>query len=379
VLADTKTTLLKTFEEVLNTFELECTPSINPRRPEQIYTVLGCEFAFFGIEESGKLHGREQDYAWINEALEVDRKSFDQLEMRTRVQVVLDFNPWDQDHWIFNLQKRDDAELFVSTVLDNPFAPPAIRKKILGYEPTPFNYEQGTADEYMWQVYGLGMPARLEGVIFLNWEEIKSVPDEAHFLGYGLDFGFTNDPAALYAVYRWNGGIIADQVIYETGLLNSDIVDKMRHYGVDPRDLIIADCAEPKSIEEIKRSGFLMIKPAMKGRDSIKYSIDLLAGVKIYVTTKSYGLLEEIKKYKWKVAKDGRALNEPVDEFNHAIDALRYLAMEVLQKKGRGNSQALSPEYQGGKYWLEDKMPTPEEIINESVESLGARYEADYY
>jgi phage terminase large subunit len=324
-----KSTLLKDFEELVKKMELKVTPNINPNRAEQIYNINGTEFAFFGLDYSEKLHGRRQDWFWVNEAMEVAQKHFDQLEMRTQIGGILDYNPYDDMHWIFDLQKRDDVAVIKSTMRNNPFLPPAVIKKIESYEPTPENIRQGTADNYMWQVYGLGEKARLEGVIFENWQEVDEIPEGAKLLGYGLDFGYTNDPTAMVALYRYNQELYLDEILYETGLTNQDIVKRLEQMEISKTTLIIGDSAEPKSIEEIKRAGYA-IKGSRKGSDSIRYGIDLLLSHKLNITRRSENLKNEKRKYKWAEDRQGRRLQVPVDDFNHLIDAERYIASHCL-------------------------------------------------
>jgi phage terminase large subunit len=163
-------------------------------------------------------------------------------------------------------------------------------------------------------------------VIFQNWEQIDTIPTEAKFLGSGLDFGYSNDPTAHIAVYDYNGKIIVDELIYSTSLLNSDIIRLMTQERTAP---IWADSAEPKSIEEIRRAGY-NIKPVVKGADSINYGISVLQQKEILVTKSSTNLIKELRNYSWDVDKTGKKLNRPIDEFNHAIDALRYFAMMSL-------------------------------------------------
>jgi len=324
-----KSTLLKDFEEITEKYGLEVTPEINPNRPEQIYKINGSEFAFFGLDYPQKLHGRKQDWFWINEVMEVDRKAFDQLEMRTTKGGIIDYNPSDDGHWIFEVQKRPDVTVIHSTMLNNPFLEKAIIDKIKSYEPTQENIQQGTADNYMWEVYGLGKKARLEGVIFTNWDIVEKIPEDASFKGFGLDFGYTNDPTALVALHMMDNEIYLDELMYEPGLTNQDITNKLKEMEISRNDLIVGDSAEPKSIEEIRRGGFY-IKPSDKGADSIRNGIDLLKGYKIHITRRSSNLESELRKYKWAEDKTGKSLNVPVDANNHLIDSVRYLARAVL-------------------------------------------------
>jgi phage terminase large subunit len=324
-----KSTLLKDFAELVEKYELEVTPEININRQEQVYYLNGSEFAFFGLDYAEKLHGRKQDYSWLNEVMEISKKSFDQLEMRTSKQIIIDYNPADDEHWVFELQKRNDVAVIQSTFRDNPFLEQTIIDKLLSYEPTPENIKRGTADNYMWEVYGLGNKARLQGAIFTNWE-IKDIPENAKFLGYGLDFGYSNDPTALIGVYSMDQELYLDEIIYQTGMTNQDIADRLGQLEIPRTEIIIADSSEPKSIEEIRRRGFSILG-AEKGQDSVKYGIDLLLQYKLYITPRSDNLESEFRKYKWAEDRQGKSLNVPIDSWNHGIDAVRYLASYKLK------------------------------------------------
>jgi phage terminase large subunit len=323
-----KSTLLLDFQQMLGKYQIPVSPEVNINRPEQIYRINGSEFAFYGLDYAEKLHGRKQDWFWINEAMEVDKKHFDQLEMRTTTGGIIDYNPYDDGHWVFELQKRPDVAVIKSTMLDNPFLEQSIRDKIKSYEPTAENIKNGTADDYMWQVYGLGNKARLEGVIFANWD-IKEIPEGAKRLGYGLDFGYTQDPTSCVMCYEYENEIYLDEILYEKGLLNKDIYDKLTAQGIDYSIDGVGDSAEPKSIQELRNMG-LSIKGAEKGADSVRYGIDLLKSRRFYITRRSVNLENELRKYKWKLDRNGKATNEPVDEFNHAIDGVRYLLMDKI-------------------------------------------------
>jgi phage terminase large subunit len=312
--------------------EIEVSPEVNPNRPEQIYYVNGSEFAFFGLDYAEKLHGRKQDWAWINETMEVGKKQFDQLEMRTTKGIILDYNPYDDLHWVFELQKRPDVTVIKSTMLDNPFLPKAIINKIKSYEPTPENIKNGTADNYMWEVYGKGEKARLQGTIFNNWDLIEDIPEEAKFMGIGLDFGYSNDPTAVVELFMMDDELYFNQLLYEKGLTNQEIAEKLKELEVDYSKEIYADSSEPKSIEEIRRAGF-DIKPVEKGSDSINYGIDIMKSRKMHITRKSTELEVELRRYKWSEDRAGRILNKPVDAYNHGIDACRYISMMKLGKE----------------------------------------------
>lgn len=331
-----KSTLLQDFKELTTLYGLKVTPDINPNRQEQVYFINGTEFAFFGLDYAEKIHGRKQDIFWLNEVMEIDKANYDQLEMRTNKFAILDYNPYDDTHWVFGLHKRPDVKVIVSTMLDNEENLPAmVVNKIWGYRPTEENYAKGTADPYMWDVYGLGKAAQLKGVIFPSWEILDDVPEDAKDLGYGLDFGFSNDPTTLVQIFKYDNTLILDEQLYEVGLVNVSELPDQRSINDELAKLnvgyseITADSSEPKSIRELYNAGW-NIEGVEKGADSVNYGIDLMKKFKIAVTRRSVNLQAELRKYKWTEDKNGKSLNKPVDEFNHAIDAARYRVMAKL-------------------------------------------------
>jgi len=178
-------------------------------------------------------------------------------------------------------------------------------------------------------VYGLGLIGNLEGVVFNNWNQVDSVPSDARLLGYGMDFGYTNDPTTMIACYKYNDGYIFDECIYQKGLVNSEIANLIKQQKTA---YIFADSAEPKSIAEIKRYG-INIKGADKGKGSILYGISLLQEKDFTVTKRSINLIKELRNYRWATDKEGNTTNKPIDSWNHCIDAMRYVAIMLMQNK----------------------------------------------
>jgi phage terminase large subunit len=266
----------------------------------------------------------KRDYLFVNEANGFSVTVWQELYMRTRKKSYLDYNP-NAEFWVHqNLIGKPHVKLIISDHRHNTFLDQKTHDKIEGIE-----------DPELWKVYARGLTGKLEGIIFRNYNIVSQMPVDGRFIGYGLDFGFTNDPTCLVEVRLHNGELYVDELIYRTGMLNRDIDSEMAFIGVDKRREIVADSAEPKSIAELQRSGW-HISGADKGPDSIKASIDTLKGYKLNVTQRSSNLRKELNSYKWEQNKDGVLLNKPVDFMNHAIDALRYVALNKLKKQQEG-------------------------------------------
>jgi phage terminase large subunit len=290
-------------------------------------TLLRYEFAngsvieFFSADDSSKLRGARRDILYINECNNVNFEAYNELSIRTKKEVYLDFNPANE-FWVHKeLKDEPDSDFLILTYKDNEALDKAIVDQI------EKNRDKAATSTYWanwWRVYGLGEIGSLEGVIFSNWKPIDVIPTEAKLIGIGLDFGYTNDPTAIIEIYNYNGGRIINELKYQTGLLNSDIAKLL------PKDVTVyADSSEPKSIEEIRRYG-ITIKGVTKGKDSINYGIDVMQRQTYLVTSNSTNLIKELRSYTWDTDKQGTRLNKPIDNFNHAIDALRYHEMETL-------------------------------------------------
>jgi phage terminase large subunit len=321
-----KPTVLDTFIKVCKSLDLWDEEKFN--KTELIYHLNGASYEFYGLDDAQKLHGIECDYFWLNEAIETSRDDFDQLEQRCLGKWLLDYNPSTDEHWIYDsVLKREDVRYVHSTQLDNPYLPASIREKILSYEPNAINTKLGTADEYKWKVYGLGQRTRREGAIYTWWEETSEFPSAGKWIAYGLDWGFTHDPTALVEVVYQEGKLWVRELIYQSGLTNSDIASRC---GLDRYAEIIADSAEPKSIEELRRRGF-RIRGVKKGTDSVRAGIDKLKSIQIMVHKDSMNIIRELRAYSWKRDhRTNQSINIPEDDNNHALDAIRYVAMEKL-------------------------------------------------
>jgi phage terminase large subunit len=281
----------------------------------------GSSFEFFSADDSSKLRGARRDVLYINECNNVTFESYNELAIRTKKAIYLDFNPANE-FWVHTeLKDEPDADFIILTYKDNE----ALDKSII--DQIEKNREKALTSTYWsnwWRVYGLGEIGMLEGVIFSNWKQIDSIPSDARLIGIGLDFGYTNDPTAAVEVYTWNGQRILNELVYRTGMINSDIA-KILPDNVP----IYADSSEPKSIEEIRRYG-KTIKGVTKGKDSINFGIQIMQSQEYLITSNSVNLIKELRGYIWDTDKTGVRLNKPIDFNNHSIDAIRYHEMEVL-------------------------------------------------
>jgi len=289
---------------------------------DSIYTFeTGSQIEFFSADQSDKLRGARRDRCFINEANNVSLDAFDQLEVRTKQLIFLDWNPTNE-FWFYTdiVPHRDDLEHITLTYKDNEALSPEIVNSI----------EQRKNRKGWWQVYGLGLLGEVEGKIYRDWVTLDSIPEEARLLRYGLDFGYSNDPTAIVAIYKWNDAYILDEIIYRKGLSNKQIADVILNF--ENNILVIADSAEPKSIDEISIHGVNIIG-CEKGKDSINYGIQIVQDQRIFVTKRSLNILKEYRNYMWDTDKEGKFLQRPEDIWNHAMDAIRYgLTSMNLQK-----------------------------------------------
>jgi len=296
-------------------------------RSDRVFSFLnGSIIEFNSYDNDQDAKSGKRDYLFVNEANGIPYNIFEQLSLRTRKQVYIDYNP-DTSFWVHDkVIPLPNAELIISDHRHNPFLSDKIREKIEALK---------SKDLDLWKVYARGITGRIEGLIFKKWYILNEGFNDKKLIGYGIDFGFTNDPTSLIEVRMQDGELYVKELIYETGLTNKDISDRMLGLGVSKGSLIVADSAEPKSIEELRRYGWT-IDGVKKGKDSVMFGINLLKGYAINVHSSSRNLIKELEQYKWKVNKNGDSLNVPIDEYNHAIDALRYLIMHKFSKKGYG-------------------------------------------
>lgn len=284
------------------------------------------QFKSFDSVGKAKASGK-RDILFLNEANHISFEIADALMIRSKV-TWIDFNP-DNEFWAHTeVLPEHNAEFLLLTYKDNEGLPSETLEDLL------IKIEKAKTSDYWanWcRVYVDGEIGNLQGSVFENWSQCDEIPKDAEFISYGMDFGFTNDPSTLIAVYRYNNELYLDELIYQTKLTNSDLIAKLKELNVYQHQMIVADSAEPKSIEDIRRAGF-RIDGAKKGADSIRNSIDTLQAYKLCVSKRSINLIKELRNYKWVTDKDGKSTSQPIDNYNHAIDAIRYVALNRLKK-----------------------------------------------
>ena len=272
----------------------------------------GTIIEFFSADRIDKALGARRDWLYGNEINSLKKDVWDELARRSE-NVIADFNPTAQ-FWVEDWAANYDKVLTIkSNYLDNPFLPETEKNRIAKRASRDENFRRIHID----CEYGV-----TEGIIFSNWMQVDRMP-EGNYI-YGLDFGFINDHTALVKTLETDDAFYVEELIYQTGMLNSHIIGKLESLKIKKNyDEIIADSAEPKSIQEIHNAGY-NIKGAVKGADSVRAGIDRLQSKPIYVTKRSTNLIKELRSYSWALNKDGISTNKPIDMYNHAIDALRY-------------------------------------------------------
>lgn len=290
-------------------------------KTDNVYTFeTGSKIEFFSADQPSKVRGPRRDRLFINEANNIPLDTFEQLEVRTKEFVYLDWNPV-SEFWFYTdiLPKRNDVEHIVLTYLDNEALAPEIIASI----------EQRKERKGWWKVFGEGQLGEIEGKIYKNWDIIDEIPHQAKLIRRGLDFGYTNDPTAVIDIYRFNGGYVLDEVIYQLGMSNRAIYDVL---SLQDACLVVADSAEPKSIDELKEMG-LNIIGAKKGPGSINQGIQFIQDQRISMTKRSVNLIREYRNYLWIIDKNGKVLNEPEQGNDHLLDALRYGFDGLIEKE----------------------------------------------
>lgn len=279
-------------------------------KTNSIYTFdSGSVIEFFGVESWEKVKGARRDILFINEANHVSYEVYNQLEVRTKKIIWLDWNP-ENEFWWYSDVSKGDVDFLTLTYKDNEALDQQIVQSI----------ESRKENKNWFRVYGEGLLGEVEAKIFKDWQTIDEIPHEARLERYGMDFGYSNDPTAIVAIYYHNGGYILDQITYQKGLSNKQIADILLN---QPAALVIADSAEPKSIDEIMGYG-VSILGSTKGEGSVLQGVQYVQDKRVSVTKRSIDILKEYRNYLWQTDKEGKIINEPGVIFNHSMDAIRY-------------------------------------------------------
>lgn len=288
-------------------------------KTDRIYRFSNGSFIEFFSPES--ILGARRNVLYINECNRgITFSDYHQLAIRTSHDIYLDYNPANE-FWVqTELMKDDDVDFIILTYKDNEALPESI---VIDIERAREKAKTSKYWENWWKVYGLGQMGTVEGVIFGEFKHCQEFPKDCKWVVYGIDFGYTNDPTTIVKVGLKDGELYLEQLLYQTGLTNTDLNLKMKELGIG-RGEIVADSAEPKTIEELRRMGW-NIRGAVKGKDSVINGIDLIKRYPVNIISNSLELIKEWRGYMWKFDTAlNKYVNEPVDELNHCIDAVRY-------------------------------------------------------
>ena len=321
-----KRSVIKDFKEIMIDLGIWSSDSYNIS--DRVYSFSnGSLISFVNTDDAEKLRGVKSDILFIDEASEQHEESYFQLSIRTSGEIILAYNPTVSPYHF--LRNMDDVEIFKTTYRDNPYLPESMVKEIEALQHKNPKY---------YQIYGLGEYTVNEKAVFQNFQIVEEFPHEHELLGFGLDFGFSQDPTAMVAVHRHHDMIYVRELMYDRALTTQDIIRKFDSLNIGRQDEIWADSAEPRLIEEIYRSGY-NIKPVKKGPDSISFGISVLQNFGICVDKNSTHLIDELYGYEYATDKNGIVLDKPNGFNDHLIDALRYFAMSRLsikqQNKGK--------------------------------------------
>ncbi len=317
-----KRTLIKDFKDILSSLDLWIDDNFNIA--DRTYKLGNSFIQFINTDDADKLRGIKSDILFIDEASEVNEESYFQLSIRTTGKIILAYNPTVSPYsWLRQMQ---DCDRFVTTYRDNPFIPAEMVKAIEDLQYT---------NEKKWLIYGQGLFTGNDKAIF----EFDIIDDtDGDFISFGFDVGYSNDPSSLVAIYKKGDELHLEELLYETKLVTSDIIERFRKLEIDKSHEIWADSSEPRLIEEIYRSGF-NIKPVIKGKDSINFGIEVMRNYKIKILRKSQNLINEMYGYEYITDKNGYVTDKPQDFNNHAIDAARYACMMSLSQKAQKKGQ----------------------------------------
>ena len=317
-----KRTIMKDFKDILTDIGIWSESDWNTT--DRIWTYGNSIIQFISTDDADKLRGVKSDILFIDEANEVDEESAFQLSIRTTRKIIFCYNPTVSPyHWLRQMQ---DCDRYVTTYKDNPYLDKSI---IDGIE------QLKEKNPKYWKIYGLGEYAPNDKAIY----QFETVEDyEAEFVAFGLDWGYSQDPTAVVAVYKNGDNLYLEEILYEKGLVLKDIADKLNKLEITKSEEIWCDSSEPRSIEELYRMGF-NAKPVKKGPDSIKFGISVMQNHKLHVHKKSQNLINEMYAYQYATDKHGYVTDTPEGGLDHLLDAARYVAMMKLTQKANNKGK----------------------------------------
>lgn len=295
----------------------------------------GSKLEFFSADMPSKVRGPRRDRLFINEANNIPYEAYDQLTVRTKEYIWLDWNPT-SEFWFYTdiLGKREDVDFVTITYKDNE----GLHSNIV------YDIESHRINKAWWQVYGLGQLGEVEGKIFTNWKIIDDIPHEARLEVRGLDFGYSVDPNALCDIYYYNGGYIIDELAYRTGMLNRQTADLILNQR-DPNVLVIADSAEAKSIAEMQEYGVNIIGVEKKGSHGDTFTnsaIKWVQGQQISVTKRSLNYIKSYRNFMWQTDKDGNILPKYDHFWSDGMMSVVYGMTNFNTKRYEDNDQPYS-------------------------------------
>ena len=318
-----KNTILIDFKEQLEAMGIYYDGTLN--KVDLTYTFNnGSVIRFVGLDDTtGRLRGLKSGIVFIDAINTIEKNSFIQLDRRCEKYLIGAYNPEVEENWWgFEYEKKDNAELIVSTFKQNPFIDDNIRQSIMDLKHTDY-------DLYLIYAEGKIVPPREK--IFIQPETFNELPKNVKSTYYGLDWGYAMDNCAVVrADITSDNKIYLTQLLYQQGLTNQDLIYLLKDMGITRADEIVCDSSEPKSIEELKRAG-LKVRGVKKGDGSVLYGIQKMRTFKMYLNELSTDLINEFNGYKFKRDRTGRLTNVPQGE-DHLLDATRYLVMEFLDK-----------------------------------------------
>jgi phage terminase large subunit len=340
IYADIKDSQFQTIKDIINSYGLIDYFTITENPLKITFKPNGNYILARGLDKDYKMKSiKDPTGIWYEEMNEIAFTDFLKSTSSLRggvIQEIATFNPELEDSWITNYffppkesyeredgnflkvdSIRKDTTILHTTYKDNQFVTEQSIELLESFKQVDYHY---------YRIYTLGLwGGVLEGLIYQNWDVVDKFPEE-EVVYYGLDFGYSNDESGVVKVCFKGDDLFVEEVLYQKGLTNQDLADEFRKLGITNNELIIADSAEPKSIQELYREGFT-IRGAIKGTDSIRNGIDILKRYKIHVVRGSNNLIRELKNYRWAMDRDGKSLNVPIDKLNHLLDPLRYVAL----------------------------------------------------